>query len=120
LLTHLYALAVVFSHKAERNHIAAQQGHMGDLKGLLADLKIRPEETFMFTVEQCANIQGTAQDVIYQAIRTSFTTMHVDVEAYLNKERMAMKLANVFGSPAHEKQLALLIKKTCSSVHNAF
>jgi hypothetical protein len=53
LLTCLYSLAVIFSHKAERNRVAAQQRLTGDLKGLLADLKIRLEETFTFTVEQC-------------------------------------------------------------------
>ncbi|KAF8240050.1 hypothetical protein L208DRAFT_1235214, partial [Tricholoma matsutake] len=121
LLTRLYSLAVIFSHKAERNCVAAQQGLIGDLKGLLADLKIWLEETFTFTVEQhVSNIRGTVQDVIYQAMCTSFTTMHIDVETYLNKEQTTMKLANVFGSPACEKWLVSLIKKTCSSVCNAF
>ncbi|KAF8223249.1 hypothetical protein L208DRAFT_1317821, partial [Tricholoma matsutake] len=89
-----------------------------DLKGLFTDLKIHLEQTFTFTVEQWANIWGMAQDVIYQATHTAFTTMHVDVKAVLSKECTGIKLENVFGSPARKKQLTSLIKKTCSSVRN--
>ncbi|KAF8223398.1 hypothetical protein L208DRAFT_1317031, partial [Tricholoma matsutake] len=77
-----------------------------NLKELFTDLKIHLRQTFTFSAGQRGNIRGTAQDIIYQATRTTFTTMHMDVEAVLNKERTGMKLENVFGSPVCKKQLA--------------
>ncbi|RDB27985.1 hypothetical protein Hypma_002123 [Hypsizygus marmoreus] len=119
LATRLYLLAVVYSEAAERRRITDEQG-VSDLKGLFTDLKIRLEETFTFNGEQRTNIRSVAQDVIYQANRTSFVTMHLSVETIVSEDRSGMKMGNIYGSPAREKQLLTLIKRTCSSVRNAF
>ncbi|KAF8230471.1 hypothetical protein L208DRAFT_1281607, partial [Tricholoma matsutake] len=88
-----------------------------NLKELFTDLKICLKQTFTFSAEQ--EISEALLKILFtkqHATRTTFTTMHMDVEAVLNKECTGMKLENVFGSPACKKQLTSIIKKTCSSV----
>lgn len=51
LLTRLYALAAFFGDVAERKRESAKN-EISDLKSVIADMKIRLEETFTFTGEQ--------------------------------------------------------------------
>lgn len=51
LLTRVYILAVILSDIAERRR-AAVTSNVEDLPGLMADLKIRLETTFVFMPEQ--------------------------------------------------------------------
>ncbi|RDB20869.1 hypothetical protein Hypma_012041 [Hypsizygus marmoreus] len=119
LATRIYIVAILHGQTAERKRAASEQG-VGDLAGLFNDLKIRLDETFSFTKEQRGNIRGAAQDLIFQATRTAFVTMHIDLDRALREDKVSMKLTNVFGSPSREKMLASLIRKTCSSVRNSF
>ncbi|KAH9948702.1 hypothetical protein B0H21DRAFT_890351 [Amylocystis lapponica] len=119
LATRTYTLAVMFHQIAEQHRRDAKE-NLANLAQLFNDLKIRLEESFTFTGEQRANIRRMTQDAVYQADRTAFIAMHLDVERMCREHQTNLKLTNVYGNPAREKQLMALIKKTCSSVRNAF
>ncbi|KAL6306472.1 hypothetical protein BKA93DRAFT_729265, partial [Sparassis latifolia] len=119
LATRLYLLAAIYGDIAERHRLSQESG-VADLKAIMTDMKIRLDDSFKFTTEQRANIRGIAQDVVYQANRTSFGMMNLSVEKILRADVINIKLENVYGIPAREKLLISLIRKTCSSVRNAF
>jgi len=77
--------------------------------------------------------------MIYQPTRTNFITMNVDLmvcrviyrvrndhelsdsqQKHIRENHTSMGLSNVIGNPSREKTLASALKKTCSSVRNAF
>jgi len=119
LLTRLYMLAAIYSDSADRRRLAREQGFM-DFKAMLSDINIRLQGNFSLTKEQLANIRKAANDMIYQPARTNFTSMHVDLDKYLRESQASLGLSNAFASPAREQVLASQLKKTCSSVRNAF
>ena len=44
----------------------------------------------------------------------------IPCQRYIREHHTAMGLSNVIGNPARERVLASTLKKTCSSVRNAF
>ncbi|KAJ7223861.1 hypothetical protein B0H12DRAFT_1150298 [Mycena haematopus] len=91
----------------------------------------------IFLINFQANIRGIAQDTVHEATRTVFATMHVDVlvcvgvsqvdiclffglQKALKGKKQLLDLENVFGVPIREKKLNTELKRTCSSVRNAF
>ncbi|CDO76793.1 hypothetical protein BN946_scf184978.g22 [Trametes cinnabarina] len=119
LATRLYTLGSILALGAEQKRAAAVAAKsVQDLPALFNDLKIRLENTFVFTSQQRDNIRAIAQDVIYQADRTVFKTMFTDT--ILEKDREKLRLTNVYGNPWRMKQLSTLIRLTCSSVRNHF
>ncbi|KAK7027140.1 hypothetical protein R3P38DRAFT_3315464 [Favolaschia claudopus] len=101
LLAQLYILAVILSEAAER-HRAAQDNTFG------GDLRVM------------TNIRGITQDVIHEATRTVFSTMHADVLVILKERKKQLDLDNIFGVPIRENKLTSVLKRACSSVRNAF
>ncbi|KAF8180487.1 hypothetical protein K438DRAFT_1976680 [Mycena galopus ATCC 62051] len=108
----LYILAVVLSEAAERRRQAQENTFAGDLRAMMRDLQIRLDDGFALTAPQ--------KDVIHEATRTVFTTMHVDVLVILKDKMKELDLDNIFGVPIREKKLAAALKRACSSVRNAF
>ncbi|KAJ6521147.1 hypothetical protein DFH09DRAFT_939238, partial [Mycena vulgaris] len=80
----------------------------------------RLDDGFALTSDQKRNIRGIAQDTIHEATRTAFFMMHVDVLSTLKATAQKLDLDNIFGVPVREKKLVSTLKKTCSSVRNAF
>ncbi|KZP25514.1 hypothetical protein FIBSPDRAFT_733867, partial [Athelia psychrophila] len=117
--TRLYLLAAIYCDISERKRATRDQDIV-DLKDMMLDLKIRLEVTFVLTKDQKTNIRKTASDIIYQANRTRFVTMNVDVMKYVRDHSSNLGFANVFGNAAREQELSSHIKKVCSSVRNAF
>jgi hypothetical protein len=95
----------------------------------------------MLSSKRQRNIRRAANDTIYQANRTNFITMNVDLMVWLTKScnglpykltltipqqkyirdnHTSMGLSNIIGNHSREKILASVVKKTCSSVRNAF
>ncbi|THH26574.1 hypothetical protein EUX98_g7618 [Antrodiella citrinella] len=121
LATRVFMLGIILSQSAELQRQARHKQLEGiDMKVLLQDLYIRLEDTFIFSKEQRANMRSIAQDVMYQHTRTTYKTMHVDVEKILRTHSINYSFNNVFGKPAREQQLVQELKKVCSSVRNAF
>ncbi|KAJ7923555.1 hypothetical protein B0H13DRAFT_2402488 [Mycena leptocephala] len=92
----------------------------GALAAHLYEVAIRLDEGFTLTVNQKANVRGITQDVIHEATRTVFATMHADVLVVLKDRKQALDLDNIFGVPIREKKLVSTLKRACSSVRNAF
>ncbi|KAJ7927856.1 hypothetical protein B0H13DRAFT_1567251, partial [Mycena leptocephala] len=121
LATRVFMLASQFGEAAERHRVErAQEEERVDYKAIWRDLKIRLEETFCFTRQQKQNIRGIVQDVIYDGNRTKFLTMHIHVQAELEKKKGTLNLDNIFGVPGREKSLSQITKRQCSSVRNAW
>ena len=97
---HLYVLVAIYADSAERRRFAQEQVFI-DLKELFNDLKICLQGNFALTKEQMvhlfrplfelwltiigsfqANIRKAANDLVYQATWTSFTTMHVNLDVW--------------------------------------
>ncbi|KAJ6543256.1 hypothetical protein DFH09DRAFT_1322255 [Mycena vulgaris] len=119
LASRLYMTAIILSEAAERRR-QEQQNAFPDLRAMMRDLKIRLGDGFALTSNQKRNIRGIAQDTIHEATRTAFFTMHVDVLSTLKATAQKLDLDNIFGVPVREKKLVSTLKKTCSSVRNAF
>ncbi|KAJ6549022.1 hypothetical protein DFH09DRAFT_1503147 [Mycena vulgaris] len=119
LASRLYMTAIILSEAAERRR-QEQQNAFPDLRAMMRDLKIRLDDGFALTSDQKRNIRGIAQDTIHEATRTAFFTMHVDVLSTLKATAQKLDLDNIFGVPVREKKLVSTLKKTCSSVRNAF
>ncbi|KAI6144992.1 hypothetical protein BKA82DRAFT_3982353, partial [Pisolithus tinctorius] len=61
------------------------------------------------------------KDMLVQAGRTKYKTLHVDVEARPSASRAdLLGFLNVFNNPANERVLRAAIKKECSAVRNKF
>ncbi|KAJ7710475.1 hypothetical protein B0H17DRAFT_856267, partial [Mycena rosella] len=120
LATRLYITAVVLSEAAERHRREQESTFAGDLKTMMRDLQIRLDDGFVLTSNQKVNMRAVAQDVIHESTRMVFYTMHVDVLAALKKDAKRMDFDNIFGIPVREKKMVSVLKKTCSSVRNAF
>ena len=75
--------------------------------------------------------------MIYQPTHINFIAMNVDLmvsgivracecklnflwQRHIREHDVSMGLSNVVGNPAHERVLASVLKKTCSSVRHAF
>ncbi|KAJ7435964.1 hypothetical protein B0H11DRAFT_1755427 [Mycena galericulata] len=128
LSTRLFIFAAFHAEANERQR-AAERNNIADITQLLDDLRTRLDDEYRFTREQtvrarisagCSFIRTQAQDIIFEATRTAFMTMHNDVIQKLRDNKASMKLSNVFGNPSREKALYSLVKKTCSSVRNSF
>ncbi|KAJ7160224.1 hypothetical protein C8R46DRAFT_1194629 [Mycena filopes] len=119
LSTRLFSVVLFFVNVNERARLD-DQARIEDLTQLLEDLRVRLDDGYIFTREQTKNIRTQAQDTIYEATRTSFIMMHVDVIQKLRDNKTSMKLNGVFGNPSREKSLISLVKKICSSVRNSF
>ncbi|KAJ6587691.1 hypothetical protein DFH09DRAFT_1027633 [Mycena vulgaris] len=119
LASRLYMTAIILSEAAERRR-QEQQNAFPDLRAMMRDLKIRLDDGFALTSDQKRNIRGIAQDTIHEATRTAFFMMHVDVLSTLKATAQKLDLDNIFGVPVREKKLVSTLKKTCSSVRNAF
>ncbi|KIM81523.1 hypothetical protein PILCRDRAFT_495662 [Piloderma croceum F 1598] len=119
LATRMYLLGALYADIAERHRQQQDQGSM-DLKGLFNDLKIRLEGQFELTKDQMNNIRKAANDMIYEHTRVNFVMMNVDLMRHIREHDVSMGLSNVVGNPARERVLASVLKKTCSSVRNAF
>ncbi|KAJ7195400.1 hypothetical protein B0H12DRAFT_1169438 [Mycena haematopus] len=137
-------LAVVLSEAAQRRQQAQDNTFGGDLRVMMRDLQTRLDTSFALTANQKvfvlhrrtsgiflintqANVRGIAQDTVHEATRTVFATMHIDVLVCVGASQKALKgkkqlldLENVFGVPIREKKLNSELKRTCSSVRNAF
>ncbi|KAJ7290656.1 hypothetical protein C8J57DRAFT_1213294 [Mycena rebaudengoi] len=111
LVGQLYTTAIVMSEAAERCRLTEEAGGVPDLKGLFNDFKIRLDDTFTLTQVQ--------KDTIYEATRTVFSTLHIDVLASLERQKVVLQLDNVFGVPARSKMLNAFVKTMSSSVRNA-
>lgn len=111
LLTRTYVLAALYSEAAERRRVAKEQG-FADLKGLFNDLKVRLEGRFELTKEQMSAIRKAANDMIYQANRTTFVTMHVDLMKHIRENSNSLGLSNVFSSPSRERVLSSADRKS--------
>ncbi|KAJ7246702.1 hypothetical protein C8J57DRAFT_1523407 [Mycena rebaudengoi] len=120
LVGQLYTTAIVMSEAAERRRLAEEAGGVPDLKGLFNDLKIRLDDTFTLTRVQKVNVRCVCQDTIYEATRTVFSTMHIDVLASLERQKVVLQLDNIFGVPVRVKMLNAFVKTTSSSVRNAW
>ncbi|KAF7984755.1 hypothetical protein HWV62_11716 [Athelia sp. TMB] len=136
ILARLYMLAVHYEDVAERHRLANDQGSM-DIKTMYNDLVVRMSGTYEMTKEQQTNIRRTANHAIYQPNRTNFGNMHLDVmvksrriaaciryllssQKTLRDNQNSMGLSNVFGQALREQVLEKAIRRTCSSVRNAF
>ncbi|KAJ6537258.1 hypothetical protein DFH09DRAFT_1283641 [Mycena vulgaris] len=119
LASRLYMTAIILSEAAERRR-QEQQNAFPDLRAMMRDLKIHLDDSFALTSDQKRNIRGIAQDTIHEATRTAFFTMHVDVLSTLKATAQKLDLDNIFGVPVREKKLVSTLKRTCSSVRNAF
>ncbi|KAK7027591.1 hypothetical protein R3P38DRAFT_2526299 [Favolaschia claudopus] len=128
LSTRLFHMAVLFGFVNESKH-DMQKNSIDNITQLLDDLRVRLDDSYTFTREQTArkrlglltkNIRAVAQDTIFEATRTSFMRMHLDVMQKLRDDKAGMKLTAVFGNTAREKAFASLVKRTCSSVRNSF
>ncbi|KAJ7436672.1 hypothetical protein B0H11DRAFT_1754592, partial [Mycena galericulata] len=119
LSTRLFIFAAFHAEANERQR-AAERNNIADITQLLDDLRTRLDDEYRFTREQTRSIRTQAQDIIFEATRTAFMTMHNDVIQKLRDNKASMKLSNVFGNPSREKALYSLVKKTCSSVRNSF
>ncbi|KAG1793396.1 hypothetical protein EV424DRAFT_1452376 [Suillus variegatus] len=117
LATRTYLLGSVFCLLKEQRLIAAS--HVST-QHLLADLQIRLEATFSLSPEQRMNIRIVASDLIFDATRITFMSLHFDVAKCLHEDREAFKLTNIYGNPARERYLMGFVKHQCSSVRNSF
>ncbi|CDO76179.1 hypothetical protein BN946_scf185037.g2 [Trametes cinnabarina] len=121
LAPRLYILGAIFALGAEQKRAAVEAAKsVQNLPALFTDLKIRLENTFVFTSQQRDNIRAIVQDHIFQPNRTEFKTMFTDIEIILEKDQEKMALQNVYGNPWRMKQLTTLIKGTCSGVRNHY
>lgn len=109
--TRLYLLAAIYCDISERKRAARNQDFV-DLKDMMADLKIRLEATFALTKDQkvrlsCSllagiisltliqtNLRKTANDLIYQANRTRFVNMNLDVMVCAEKYTLLPSSSN--------------------------
>ncbi|KAJ3737979.1 hypothetical protein EV360DRAFT_58548, partial [Lentinula raphanica] len=78
------------------------------------------EDTFDVTNEQRTTIRCVAQDIIFQKNRTSFCQLFVEVMGALRRDKVTLKMTNIFDLPGREKRLQSVVKKITSSVRNAF
>ncbi|KZP06466.1 hypothetical protein FIBSPDRAFT_764385 [Athelia psychrophila] len=115
----LYILAAIYCDISEKKRAARDQDFVG-MREMMADLKIRLEATFTLTKEQRTNLRKTANDIVYQANRTCFSGMNVDVMKFLEENSTNLGFANVFGNAAREQELVLQVRRVSSSVRNSF
>ncbi|KAH8081291.1 hypothetical protein BXZ70DRAFT_901237, partial [Cristinia sonorae] len=119
LATRTYLLASNFAEASQRlRREQAQEPDVASMVELLSELRIRLEDTFTFMSEHCANIRAIGSDTAFDPKRTSYKNMHV--AHVLRTEQQKYKLTNVFNIAARVKLLTRLVKRTCSSVRNAF
>ncbi|KAJ7924100.1 hypothetical protein B0H13DRAFT_2581153 [Mycena leptocephala] len=111
LAAHLYEVAVILSEAAERRRQEQERAFTGDMHP--------SDEGFTLTVNQKANVRGITQDVIHEATRTVFATMHADVLVVLKDRKQALDLDNIFGVPIREKKLVSTLKRACSSIRDS-
>ncbi|KAJ3742654.1 hypothetical protein DFH05DRAFT_1401484 [Lentinula detonsa] len=121
MATRVYMLASGYAFEEEvlRRDDARLQGN-GDFQAVFEDLKIRLEDKFDVTVEQRTTVQCISQDMIFQKDRTSFCQLFVEVMSALRRDKVALKMTNVFDLPGREKRLQSVVKKITSSVRNTF
>ncbi|KAI6140033.1 hypothetical protein BKA82DRAFT_4217684 [Pisolithus tinctorius] len=75
---------------------------------------------FQLNVDQTMQILIVCKDMLVQAGRTKYKTLHVDVEERLRSRADLLGFLNVFNNPANERVLHAAIKKECSAVRNKF
>ncbi|KIN97130.1 hypothetical protein M404DRAFT_32591 [Pisolithus tinctorius Marx 270] len=114
---HGFAKAAIFSLIKENR--AMTNAHR-NTQQLLADLQIRLKNTFTLSHEQKANVHIVAGDIIFEASRITFMTIHFDVESKVQQSQKELQFTNIYGNPAREKILMAYIKQQCSSVRNSF
>ncbi|KAJ6461445.1 hypothetical protein C8R45DRAFT_1108674 [Mycena sanguinolenta] len=120
LAARLYTLAAILSEGADRRRQEQENNFAGDFRTIMRELQTRLDDGFALTTNQRANIRGIAQDVVHEAARTVFSTMHVDVFDALKSKAQLLDLENIFGVPLRERKLTTHLKRTCSSVRNGF
>ncbi|KAI0751776.1 hypothetical protein C8Q80DRAFT_1119434 [Daedaleopsis nitida] len=124
LSTRTYIFAAVLSAIDDLKHvITSSRANIDDLPAMFEDMKIRLEDTFNLTKEQNDNARGIVKDLVYQANRVKFksaTFVTSEVMNILRTEQLTLRLNNIFGKPTREKILVTQLKRTASSVRNAF
>ncbi|KAI6144440.1 hypothetical protein BKA82DRAFT_4178130 [Pisolithus tinctorius] len=75
---------------------------------------------FQLSTDQMMQVAITCKDMLVQAGRTKYKTLHVDVEDRLKSCADTLGFQNVFGNPVHEQVLRTMIKKECSGIRSKF
>ncbi|KAJ3860450.1 hypothetical protein EV359DRAFT_85319 [Lentinula novae-zelandiae] len=118
LSTRLLTLAVLFDMENQRPK--DDENDLQNMRMMYKDLKIRLEQTFSLTSAQMKSIRLIAQEKIYDPLRTCYAGINRDVFDYMKTHAEVMHFSNIFGNPVYESTLEKAVKKSCSSVRNAF
>ncbi|CAK5277164.1 unnamed protein product [Mycena citricolor] len=118
LATGLYSLAAELGIAAAARRL--QEKEQRDYHAVMRDLEIRLADTFTLTTPQKENVRSVIASHIFEARRTSFSTLHLDVMAHLQVHQQRLDLDNIFGIPTRVKCLSQFVKRQCSGLRNSF
>ncbi|KAI9428350.1 hypothetical protein H4582DRAFT_2092518 [Lactarius indigo] len=114
---HIYQTALLFTILKECRSLADT---CRTDRAMMADLHIRLEGTFNLSQEQRMNIRLVSGEVLLDANRVRYTRMNIDVEVKLQERQKELHLFNVFGNLSWQRLLMTTIRRTCSSLRNAY
>ncbi|KAJ8488002.1 hypothetical protein ONZ45_g14116 [Pleurotus djamor] len=107
----LFSNALILQNTAEHRQYL-KDNPISDFASVMTDLKLCLDDSFHLTKNQLDNCQMVSQELICQSNRLHFKSLHVDV--------FDLGFTNVFGKPNREAVLLGQLKRTTSSVRNAF
>ncbi|KAI0258000.1 hypothetical protein BC834DRAFT_824156, partial [Gloeopeniophorella convolvens] len=87
---------------------------------MMNDFSTRLDETFTLTAEQRGTIRITAGKLIFEPGRINYMHLHTHVMTDLRQRQNELRLNNIFASLYRERQLAMAVKRICSSVRNGY
>ncbi|KAH9167787.1 hypothetical protein EDB89DRAFT_2074537 [Lactarius sanguifluus] len=89
-------------------------------RAIMSDVHARLEETFTFTPEQKVNIRLVSGELLLDPNRVRYTQMSVDVEIRIRERQRDLRFFHIFGNLARQRLLGTTIRRTCSSLRNAY
>ncbi|KAI9436625.1 hypothetical protein H4582DRAFT_2078250 [Lactarius indigo] len=89
-------------------------------RAMMADLHIRLEGTFTLSPEQRTNIRLVSGELLLDPNRVRYTWMNINVEVRLQERQKELNFFNIFGNLAQQQLLTGTIRRTCSSLRNAY
>ncbi|KAH9009159.1 hypothetical protein EDB84DRAFT_1571438 [Lactarius hengduanensis] len=89
-------------------------------RAIMSDVHTRLEETFAFTPEQKVNIRLVSGELLLDPNRVRYTQMSIDVEIRIRERQRDLRFFHIFGNLARQRLLGTIIRRTCSSLRNAY
>ncbi|KAH8983088.1 hypothetical protein EDB86DRAFT_2834093 [Lactarius hatsudake] len=89
-------------------------------RAIMSDVHTRLEETFTFTPEQKVNICLVSGELLLDPNRVRYTQMSIDVEIRIRERQRDLHFFHIFGNLARQRLLGTMIRRTCSSLRNAY